>query len=233
MGLAGVELILEFEDVLGIKLDDREVTAMRTPRDVIEVIVSKLKTTDERICQTQRAFHIVRRALLDMFSLDRKAVTVDMPFRGLIPRRCDKETWERIREAVAARSWPQLVRPGWMSPSILAGCLAITGGGVLAAVRLSTSRNDPIVGAVVFAWLFAILLFVITALRLTRSFRVHIPSCFKSIRDLIPYVVTSDHIKWTREQVAILVRQVVMDQLGIKASEYTEDSRFIEDFHVD
>jgi hypothetical protein len=168
-----------------------------------------------------------------MFRLDRKSITVDTPFRGLIPKSQEKDIWGQIRTAIAARSWPRLVRPGWVSRSILVGCLAITGAGVLAAITLSASSRDPIIGAVFFAWLFAISLFVITAIRLTRPFQVHIPSRFKSIRDLIPYAITSDHIKWTREQVATRVKQIVTDQLRIDASEYTEDSRFVEDFRLD
>ncbi len=78
-----------------------------------------------------------------------------------------------------------------------------------------------------------ILLYIIAADWLTRSFEVCIPSCYQSIRDLIPYALTSGRLKWTREGVSIFVKQIVMEQLGLDESDYTEDSRFIEDFNLD
>ena len=77
-------------------------------------------------------------------------------------------------------------------------------------------------------------LFGIVVALLTRPFRVHIPNRFKSIRDVIPYAMTSDRIAgWTREDVAGVVKRLTMDQLGLQESEYTEDSRFAEDFRMD
>lgn len=40
---------------------------------------------------------------------------------------------------------------------------------------------------------------------------IYIPSRFKTVRDLVPYAITSDQIKWTREQVSVLVRQIVTE----------------------
>ena len=37
--------------------------------------------------------------------------------------------------------------------------------------------------------------------------------------------------EWTREQIAETVRKVVIDQTGI--TDFTEDSRFVQDMHLD
>jgi acyl carrier protein len=38
---------------------------------------------------------------------------------------------------------------------------------------------------------------------------------------------------WTREDVAIVVKRLTAEQLGIDESEFTEDSRFVEDLNLD
>jgi hypothetical protein len=86
MGLDGVELVMEFEEAFGVELKDEEVTEIRTPRMVIDLIFSKLKATDERICQSQPAFYILRKVFMNVLGLDRKSITPDMQFRSLIPR---------------------------------------------------------------------------------------------------------------------------------------------------
>ena len=86
---------------------------------------------------------------------------------------------------------------------------------------------------IVSAALFGILLVVpyaVIAVIITMPWKIYIPLQFKSIRDLIPYAITSDRVKWDREGVSIRVKQIVTEQFGLKESKYTEDSRFVEDF---
>jgi len=46
-------------------------------------------------------------------------------------------------------------------------------------------------------------------------------------------VITSDRVKWTRDQVSKVVKAIVMEQLGVSEAKYTEDSHFINDFGMD
>jgi acyl carrier protein len=111
MGLQGIELIMDFEEAFGVELTDAEAIESVTPRMIGDVIFSKLKATDERICQSQRAFYILRRAFIRIFNIDRKSITPDTQFRDFIGRSQEKEIWEQLRLAVAARSWPKLTLP--------------------------------------------------------------------------------------------------------------------------
>ena len=43
----------------------------------------------------------------------------------------------------------------------------------------------------------------------------------------------SDGVKWTREEVSVLVKEIVKEQLGVSEDKYTEDSHFINDFGMD
>lgn len=235
MGLDSVELVLRFEEAFGVELKDEEVTQTVTPRMVTDLIFSKLKATDERICQSQRAFHILRKAFMGTFGVERRFVTPDTKFRELVPRPREEQMWEQIKTAIAARSWPGLVRPRWMSRLITAVGLAIFITPIYVALWRVPAVGGGLVdriGSGIVAGLLLAIPFSLLATALTRPFQVCIPVRYQSVRDLIPYAVTSEHIAWTREQVAALVKQVTLEQLGLKESEYTEDSRFVEDFRL-
>lgn len=47
MGLDGVELIMAYEEVFGIQFTDEDAVRMRTPRDVIDFIASRVPITSE------------------------------------------------------------------------------------------------------------------------------------------------------------------------------------------
>lgn len=231
MGLDAVELVRRLEDAFGVELkDDEEVTDAVTPRMVIDLIFSKLKAANERLCRSQRAFHIIRRALVQTFGLPRRLVAPDMPLRDCFPESQEKVMWEEVGSALSARDWPSLVRPRWLT-CLMTVCGFVSFGVTIAAV-VHLSRNAVL--PAVLAGLTAVGLFGFVADRLTRRFCVHIPANIQSIRDMMPYAMTSSRLDgWTRDEVAAVVRCLVIDQLGIGESEYTEDSSFSKDFRLD
>lgn len=239
MGLDGVELVMKLEETFDIELKDEEVTETKTPRMVIDLIFSKLRTGEERVCRSQRAFYIIRNALLQRLDTDRKVIRPDSRLRDLIPQSQEQPTWEEIRQAVSPRDWPELVRPVWMSRLLLVIGFAIFITVVLVGIPRSLQvKPDPQDGMilVVFCFLGGIALslaFGFVAAMLTRPFHIHISPCFTFIRDLIPYAITSDRMPgWTREDVAAVVKRLTMEQLGLDEASYTEDSRFVEDFNI-
>jgi acyl carrier protein len=228
MGLDSVELVMEFEEAFGVELKDEEVTKSVTPRMVIDLIFSKLKTADEHVCRSQRAFYAIRKVLVETFGFERKSITPNVRFRDFIPQSQEKEAWEQIRAALSPRDWPALVLPRWMSQSILVLCFAVFVAGVITTILLSRHVGAAFACGIALAGLVGIIGVIIT-----RPSRTLIPPRFQSIRDLIPYAMTSAQMPgWTREDVSAVVKRIVMEQLGLDESEYTEDSRFVEDFHV-
>jgi len=237
MGLDGVELAIEFEEAFGIDLTDEEAASCRTPRMVIDLIFSKLKTADEHICRSQRAFYRIRKALVGTFGFERKSITPDMQLRDRIPRSREKEVWKQIRTALGPNHLPGLVRPSWLTRALKATVFAIFAVIVIAMICLSWGAGSTVKEGVLHGatlGLFAAALFGIVAGWLTRPFCIYIPARMKSIRDLIPRNLASDRVTgWTREEVAVVVKRLVMEQLGLQDSDYTEDSRFREDFNMD
>ena len=223
MGLDGVELVMAMEDAFGVNLINDDLSKTVTPRLIGDLIFSKLEATDQRVCQSQRAFHILRKAMMAMFGLKRNDVTLDCKLRDFIPREHEKEVWPQIQKAVDARSWPKLDYPEWvyrvrqgLAVVILAACIFLS-------VRFGVGWG---VGLVLFFLVFV-------KLNFSGPLKTCIPSRFKTMRDVVPLVMTSDGVKWTREEVSVLVKEIVKEQLGVSEDKYTEDSHFINDFGMD
>jgi len=237
MGLDSVELVMDLEDAFGIELKDEEVTETRTPRMVIDLIFSKLKAADEHVCRSQRAFYAIRKVLVQTFGLERKSITPDMQLRDRIPKSREREVWKQIRMALGPNHLRGLVRPSWLTRALMTTALALFSVIVIAMIRLSWGAGSTVKEGVlqgVVLGLFAAALFGIVAGRLTRPLCIYIPSRMKSIRDLIPRNLASDRVTgWTREEVAVVVKRLVTEQLGLQGSDYTEDSRFRDDFNMD
>ena len=75
-------------------------------------------------------------------------------------------------------------------------------------------------------------LFCAIAYRLTARFEVYISARFQSVRDIVPYAISSERIAWTREGVSTAIKEIAVEQMGLDQRDYTEDSRFVEDFGV-
>ena len=215
MGLEGVELVMALEERFGVAITDAEAEASVTPAAVVELIFVKLRSTDERVCVSQRAFYLLRKGLARTMGVSRRRVALGADVRSFAVGRSEQEVWHDLKTTVQARSWPALTRPWWLVVSLWLLSL-----GVFCALLA------------VFPWYVAgactgFVAFV--AVRLTQPFRSCIPARFSKVQALVPFAVTSDAIAWTRDQVASLVKRLVIAQLGLREEQYREDAHFVKD----
>jgi acyl carrier protein len=225
MGLDGVELVMALEEAFGVSISDGDAGQAVTPRMVGDIIFSKLQATDEATCQSQRAFYLLRKAFIRRFNLNRTAVAPDMTFRKLIPVSAEPQSWQELKNEIHVRSWPALVRPRWMVWLLTASAGAVFLGSFWMFYKIIPA------GAALAAILGAVLALAtnILSIRLTNRFKVRIPHRIKTLRDIVPYAITSDQIKWTREQVSDVVKKIILEQLGIPETQYREDAHFVKD----
>jgi acyl carrier protein len=219
MGLDGVELVMALEEAFGVELSDDEVYKSETPRIMSDVIFAKLRATDKKICQTQRAFYILRRALMKLLDLKREEVTLDLRFRDFVSKGNHKEFWQQLQSATKARKFPDLARPIWLTLLLAISSLALL---------VVFKGLFGFVPAAVIAIAFGIL-----SAKATRPFRVYIPMKFITVRDLVAPAIASDEVEWTRGQVSDLVKKIVLEQLGISETDYAEDASFVDDYAMD
>lgn len=69
MGLEGVELTLELESTFEVSLSDADLGECRTPRQMIDLLSSKLREVAPKTCQSQRGFHLLRRSIIQSFGV--------------------------------------------------------------------------------------------------------------------------------------------------------------------
>jgi len=218
MGLDGLEMVMELEESFGVELTESDVEKAETPAIMCDVIYGKLRVTDKTRCLTQRAFYVLRRALMEILELKREEVTLDLRFRDFVPKQIRKKFWNQLQSATKARRFPDLARPWWLTLLMTAIGLALF-----------------IVCAGSFGYLPAtalIIVFSIVCAKLTRPFRIYISWEFKTVRDLVPAAMASNEVEWTREQVSGLVKKIVIEQLGISEIDYSEDASFVKDYRM-
>jgi hypothetical protein len=86
MGLDGVELVMAIEEKFGVSISDPEAEKVLTVGDMRRMVHSKLTVTDESTCLTQQAFHLIRRHAIQLFDVQRRAVTPDAFFADIVPK---------------------------------------------------------------------------------------------------------------------------------------------------
>jgi hypothetical protein len=114
MGLDAVEIVMGWEESFGISIANAEAEALRTPRQSIDLIATKLAAQDEprRACLTLRAFHRLRNSITSAASVSRDRVRPEVRLRDLVSTE-RRRTWEAVRSTCGISSLPGL---GWFSP---------------------------------------------------------------------------------------------------------------------
>jgi acyl carrier protein len=228
MGLDAVEMVIEVEETFGIRIEDKEAEKTLTPGQLIELILSKITVADTPACMTQRAFSKVRSVLVKNFQIGRKQITPNTNLANLLPRNKRNEFVCQFVDELGPHVTFGLRRPHWLSLSIffIIMLTAVVPVFLVLPTKLNPTFTLGLGSAVVFG---------LVAVFLTRPLRLEFPTDLQTVGLLSKWVVahkcdlaTPPHAGWTKDQVRLRVREIVVDTLGCK-KEYREDARFVED----
>ena len=124
-------------------------------------------------------------------------------------------------------------------------CLPLLGG-VAMAIWLPpladwASRRGTSLGFVLLFtaelrfWIVVPLVIVcwVLLVRLTKRSAFGLPSGIRTVADLVPFVVTSAQMSWTRGQIEQQVRDIVLTRLPVPPERYQAAGRFREDFGLE
>jgi acyl carrier protein len=233
------------EAQFGVSLRRETLATVATPLALSQALAGELKvqTGAEPTCQTQRAFYLLRDELTRTLHRARRSIAPATALCTLIPWRTRRFVWPQLRDAVAARNWPALVRPSWIK--WLTRGLPLLGG-VAVALGLPpladwVSRQGSSLGfalhfasevrllVVIPLMIFAWVLLVRVSNRLCWAF----PRGIRTVGDLVPFVITSAQMTWTGEQLDQKVRDIVVTQLGLPTEPYQVGGRFVEEFGLE
>lgn len=220
----GVEIVMSVEERCGIKIVDAEAEKVRTPAMLIDLVAEKLRVHSTQVCQSQRSFHLLRRVLVGSIGKVRKEIAPSTPIRSLVTGGEDA-FWNQLKADVGARSWPKL---GLHKNDHFLALTSFFASWIGATVGLfylpSPFVAFPLMGGLAIA--VAVYMFV---RRLLKPREVFIPAGFTSLSDLVPFVATSNQIDWSREDVARVVREVVVETLCLSEGRYREEADFVKD----
>ncbi len=236
MGLDGVELILAVEEEFGVEITVADAEKLRTPRDLVDCLLAKIAAARPEVCQSQRAFYTLRRALSAQTGQPRKTITPATPLADLLPEDVLDPAWSRLREAVQPERWPAPVRPpGLVRALANAVCLLsiITAFVLVPRVLPSLAAACGLMGARVIVLVAAACVLGPLAARLTRSRRRRMPVKIVRVGDLAKFVRKRGPEPLPAARVAEKVRKIVMEQLGVSPDKYREDAEFVKDYGMD
>lgn len=220
MGFDIVELVMDCEEKFGVTVTDKEAEKSETPNMLCDLVFSKLTPTDKPTCQSQKAFYILRRALDEHTDARRADILPDMEIRPFLSADDARELWPVLKASAEARSWPALERPRW-----LRRCLWGLGCGVVPLVFFGLNIKPWWIRALLV--IPALIAVLTPAFRLTRDMKKLVPARFQLVKDLVPYAVTSDQIKWTRPQVADMIKKIILNMIDEPDDVYRENASFL------
>lgn len=233
MGLETVELAIRFEDAFDIAISDEVAVQLTTPGKVTDYIMTQVAKSEQPSCLSQQAFYFLRQKLVPFLNISRRDFGSDTPLENLIPLEQRRRVWERMRSEIEPNAVPDLARPIWLF------CLLSLITVLTCVYALIYAWNNFKFGATA-VFLFGLLAAVAVAYGgavVTRPLKRHFRRGYKRAGDLAKYLSShSPHLfkkersGWTREQVAAVVREIIIDEVGLK--DFTEDSHFIDDMHL-
>ena len=233
MGLDAVELVIRFEEEFNIIITDEEAEKCTTHRKVIDLVLSKVEVKEPQYCLSQRAFHLLRREFAKELALERRGFRLSTHLADIVPQRHRKRIWKTLSLEVGAIEWPDLARPIWVHAFIWSAS-----GFTFVYALVITKRFDSTarMSAILVASLAALLCGCLGVL-LTRPLKLRFPKAYSEVKDLVRFVIAKspetirgEEKAWTREQIASVVHQVILEEIGI--TDFTEDSRFVEDMGI-
>jgi acyl carrier protein len=226
MGLDGVELVLDWEERFEMAIADEDAANLLTPRQAIDYIFAALPKSLAATCLTQRAFYRARNALLGLSTLERSEISPRSRLEHLIPRQGRRSAWKTLAERSGLSRWPMLRRPAHVTT--LAWVLPILVGLTAYALNESSVAISFAIASV------GLLLSFFATIPLATEFSREIPTVGGLARFLALHnaadVVPSDQ-GWTRSQVRDVVRDSIVNVLGVSA-DFDDNAEFVRDLGV-
>ncbi len=232
MGLDGVELVMAVEEEFDISIDDAAAGKLLTPRLLTDYVLSKVTTTTTDVCLTQRAFNLLRKSLIRHGGWKRSELKSNKSLSALLPKNQRRKIIQKAIVELGIQEMPELVRPKWLTSLLFVAAVLL---GLAAVVIILPSLS--VIAFLIFA--SATIMAGLIGAKLTAPFCREFPPELQTIGDFARWVMShkidlanATTPGWTREQVRIRVREIIVEQLGVKPN-FSDDAHFVKDLGVD
>ena len=236
MGLDGVELAMEVEDTFEIEIADDDYADIRTVGDFHQYILRQLKAQRDLqlahpTCPSVPPFLATRKVLGSLLTVQRNQLRPRTQLDQIIPRDRRRTIWNRFQ------SLTNIKLPPLILPKALRSIVAIMAAITFAALTF---------GMLYFIGPYGLILAFMTSLGIwyflytsTRPLAVAFPSDCRTISDVVRFArppqyppQQSTPISTNSDEIWKRLVQIIVDVLGVKESEVSPSTRFIEDLRV-
>jgi acyl carrier protein len=234
MGLDAAELVMAVEEKFSISITDEEASEALTVGDLKRLVRAKLDVADVAGCLTQRAFHLIRKNATAEFGVLRHNLRPDTPLESVVPQSARRESWLHFQAALGVAQLPELVRPHAVNLTItvlvLSSLIVPVWYGSLHPQHFGRWMLFGAIVASAVGWGSA---------QLTGPMKTKFKAGYNNVRDLARFLVANypqlvgkpRTAKWTEEEISSLLREVIIEQLGV--TNFDDNSRFVQDLHID
>ncbi len=237
MGLDAIELVMEVEETFDITIPDDEAGQIRTAGDLFHYILLKLPCdgSGSAGCPSSRAFHRLRRALMDHHGIDRRRVRPGARMAELIPADDLPDAWPRLGRDLGWRL-PDLVRPPWLCRALIGGLVTVQFGLILFVWGNLAGFAFEALGAAVCWFAITTPLLLGIAVRLTRPLAIHVPASCETLRGILKTVIPSSSFGTLGRDMGSLpsevwftLRRIIAEISGADPEMITEETNFLTD----
>ena len=232
MGLDTVELVMDVEESFGITIPDDDAQRIETVGDLFEFIKSQTKLAPAGTCLTAATFYEIRNGML--------AAGIDEKFgpstslADIIPIRHRRSIWSRLSRNTQLRL-PNLERPSW----VIIGNVAIT---MCLSILIALVASGRETSGFIFLVTGITCLFIIGFLTsfVTTPLATKFATEFVTFRGLSERVLALNATKLKNEHgpmgpndIWVILRDLIVNQLGVDIDEVTPEASFVKDLGCD
>ncbi|MDA7910202.1 hypothetical protein N9B44_00885 [bacterium] len=232
MGLDTVELVMEVEESFGIKIPDDDAQRIVTVGDLFEFVKAHTELAPAGTCLTAATFYDIRNGL--------RAVGIEKrfgpstPLAEILPEHKRRSFWATLTRNTRLRL-PNLVRPSW----VIVANVAIT---ICASIAIAFLASERDLSGVTFFAIAIMCLFTIGFLAslVTTPFATNFATEFVTFRGLSERVLALNATKLKNEHgpmgpndIWVILRELIVNQVGVDIDEVTPDASFVKDLGCD
>jgi acyl carrier protein len=236
MGLDTVEIVLRVEETFAVDLPDDELGSVATVGDLYRLLLSRLDGS--YACLSSRAFYRVRKSMVEVLGVSRRSIRPSTELESVLARPSRRALWKRIERHAGLR-FPVLREPTWSHWPLLllsAGvyiCLVYQVAFEFNGFRtVQMGLSIAVLGTLVGTFLVPYVAFAIYGA--TPFLRHELPAA--TVGELAREVLTLNYPKikqgdsagnvFDENEVWKILKEIIVDQLQVKAREVVPEAHF-------
>ena len=233
MGLDTIELVMDVEESFDITIADTDAQDIVTVGDLYELVKSQAKFAPTGSCLSAATFHDVKRALNALGISERFGSSTNL--EDILPCTNRRSFWANLTNSMQLKL-PELKRSTVVSSANLA--FTLLPSTVFAC--LTAVSNDGSITTFIVTFVSSVIALALLTSLVTRPLAIHFGTDIETFRGFTERVLAlnaakqkSKHGPMGPNDIWIVLRDIIADQLGCDRAEVVPDAQFVRDLGCD